>query len=206
MSRMQKKEDEGSEAGSQREVEKDGTEAETMKGLLEEANKMLKGISARNADQDRLAVMQKQLDELRQLRVLRLTKLNSEKDLGLIDSGATHPLRGRKGGEEWEGLEEVWVTLANGEKIPMKMTENGVMIHKDRNIEPIIPMGLLCGEMGYQMMIKEGKFQLFHPERGEVEVETKNGCPQVSKRTALKMIEEYEKKKKDWEDGGADWW
>ena len=196
MSRMQKKEEEGSEAGSQREVEKDGTEAETMKGLLEEANKMLKGISARNADQDRLAVMQKQLDELRQLRVLRLTKLNSEKDLGLIDSGATHPLRGRKGGEEWEGLEEVWVTLANGEKIPMKMTENGVMIHNDRNIEPIIPMGLLCGEMGYQMMIKEGKFQLFHPERGEVEVETKNGCPQVSKRTALKMIEEYEKKGK----------
>ena len=103
-----RKEEEGSEAGSQREVEKDGTEAETMKGLLEEANKMLKGISARNADQDRLAVMQKQLDELRQLRVLRLTKLNSEKDLGLIDSGATHPLRGRKGGEEWEGLEEVW--------------------------------------------------------------------------------------------------
>ena len=78
----------------------------------------------------------------------------------------------------------------------MKMTENGVMIHNDRNIEPIIPMGLLCGEMGYQMMIKEGKFQLFHPERGEVEVETKNGCPQVSKRTALKMIEESEKKGK----------
>ena len=198
ISRMQKKEEEGFEDGSQREVEKDnvkeGSEAETMKGLLEEANRMLKGISARNADQDRMTVMQKQLDELRQLRVLRLTKLNSEKDLGLIDSGATHPLRGRRGGDKWGSLEEVWVTLANGEKIPMKMTSGGVMIHKDRDIEPIIPLELLCGVMGYQMIFKVGKFQLFHPEKGEVVVEMKGGCPQVSKKLVLKMIEEYEEK------------
>ncbi len=200
MSRMQKKEEErAEESGPQKESEKDkasetSSEAETMKGLLEEANKMLKGISARNADQDRLSVMQQQLDELRKMKVLRLTKLIKGPTQGLIDSGATNPLRGRKKDERLEDLQEVWVTLATGEKVAMRMTKSGVMVHEDEHVEPIIPMGLATEELGYEIVVKEGKCRMFHPVRGEVAVEMKNGCPQVSKKIALKMIEEYEKK------------
>ena len=200
MSRMQKKEEErAEESGPQKESEKEkasetSSEAETMKGLLEEANKMLKGISARNADQDRLSVMQQQLDELRKMKVLRLTKLIKGPTQGLIDSGATNPLRGRKKDERLEDLQEVWVTLATGEKVAMRMTKSGVMVHEDEHVEPIIPMGLATEELGYEIVVKEGKCRMFHPVRGEVAVEMKNGCPQVSKKIALKMIEEYEKK------------
>ena len=198
-SKLYKKEDGSEESGSLKEAEGEKpsgstSEAETMKGLLEEANKMLKGISARNSDQDRLSVMQKQLDELRKMKVLRLTKLIKGPTQGLIDSGATNPLRGRKKGERLDDLQEVWVTLATGDKVAMRMTKNGVMVHNDENVEPIIPMGLLGEEMGYEMVFKEGKFRLFHPEKGEIAVEMKSGCPQVSKKVALGMIDEYEKK------------
>ena len=98
MSKIQKKE-EGrvDEAGGATEGEKlpeVGSEAEVMKGLLEEADRMLKGMNTKSADEDRLAAMQRQLDDLKKMKVFRLTKLSTGPAHGLLDSGATNPLRG----------------------------------------------------------------------------------------------------------------
>ena len=110
---QQKEEGPGGEATS----EESATSAETMKGLLEEANRILKGLSARTGEaesrtkDERLIAMQGQLDELRELKVLRLSRIGKEQEAyGLLDSGATNPMRGKRRGEDLSQLEEVQVT------------------------------------------------------------------------------------------------
>ena len=95
--------------------------SETVKGLLEEANRMLKTLAgARGPEEsgcekgDKLAAMQKQLDKLRKMKALRLSRISGEEErYGLLDSGATHPMRGIKDGEDVTAYERVKVTLAN---------------------------------------------------------------------------------------------
>ena len=177
---------------------------EVMKELLVEANKMIKGLALKNggeastgrseeAEGGRLEAMQKQIDELRKIRVLRLTKLEKFGTMmGLLDSGATHALRGCREGEELSNYEEVLVTLANGEKVPMRMSSSGVMISSDPEVEPIVPLGYLGGVLGYSIRWTGGVMTLVHPKRGKVTVKVINGCPQVPRRVALEMIEEIE--------------
>lgn len=85
-----------------------------MKGLLEEATKMLKGLTMQSNEkeqkgrQDRLAAMQDQLDELRKVEVLRISKMGREETVyGLLDSGATHPMRAARLGEDLSMCEYV---------------------------------------------------------------------------------------------------
>eukprot|EP00434_Breviolum_minutum_P018297 symbB.v1.2.016141.t1/scaffold1167.1/size134246/1 len=122
VSKIQKKEEtKGDEAGSAMDGEKrseGGSDAEVMRGLLEERNKMLKGLSTKPAESDRLELMQKQLDEL-------------------LDSGTTNPLRGRTAKDDMSKLQDVWVTLATGARVPMKITKSGVMVSEDEMVEPI---------------------------------------------------------------------
>eukprot|EP00434_Breviolum_minutum_P003898 symbB.v1.2.003425.t1/scaffold183.1/size281544/9 len=201
ISRMTKKEEaRGSEetAGSPKEDDKTsevGTETDVMKNLLEEANKMLKSMTMKDQKEDKMAALQRQVEELRKMKVFRLTKMESRStQRGLIDSGATNPLRAQRPEERMEEMEKVEVTLATGEKVEMRMSGAGVMVSQDINIEPIIPMGLLGGTLGYEINYKNGVFKLRHPVRGDVNVEMKNGCPQVSKEVALEIIEEIEEK------------
>ena len=123
VSKIQKKEEaKGDEAGSAMDGEKrseGGSDAE-VRGLLEERNKMLKGLSTKPAESDRLELMQKQLDEL-------------------LDSGTTNPLRGRTAKDDMSKLQDVWVTLATGARAPMKITKSGVMVSEDEMVEPIVP-------------------------------------------------------------------
>ena len=181
---------------------------DVMKELLVEANKMIKGLAVKNGgeasmgrteevEDGRLEAMQKQIDELRKIRVLRLTKLEKfGSRMGLLDSGATHALRGCREGEELSEYEEVLVTLANGEKVPMKMSSSGVMISPDPQVEPIVPLGFLGGALGYSIRWAGGVMTLVHPKKGKVTVKVINGCPQVPRRVALEMIEEIEKGRK----------
>ncbi|CAL1147694.1 unnamed protein product, partial [Cladocopium goreaui] len=67
---------------------------------------------------ERLTAMQGQLDELRKLKVLRLSRIGKEQEAyGLLDSGATNPMRGKRRGEDLSQLEEVQVTLADGSQV-----------------------------------------------------------------------------------------
>lgn len=80
---------------------KEDVEDETnnaMKGLLEEANKMLKNLQQNKAEdreereEGRLEKLQKQLDELKALKVLSIAKIMEDQDHGLLEPGATHAL------------------------------------------------------------------------------------------------------------------
>ena len=191
------------ESAAEGSKEEQSSSTETMKGLLEEANKMPKGLSIRSADSEekskseKLAAMQSQLDELRKMKVLRLSRvMKTEKKYGLLDSGATHPMRGRRKDEDTFEMDDVNVILADGHQVAMKMTKSGVMIVEDKenDVEPIVPLGLLTGSMGYAAEWRDGHMKLTSPSGREVKVIVRNGCPQILRHEALKMIKEIEER------------
>ena len=101
--------------------------ADDMKSLLEEAGKMLKVIpgasqessSVEETGDAKIRRLQRQLDELRasSVRVLRLARVQAAvEDLGLLDSGATHPLRPPKKDEDLSKCQKVRINLAEENK------------------------------------------------------------------------------------------
>ena len=82
---------------------------DTMKSLLDEATKMLKTMEGNEAvekrakaprSEDKMELLQKQLEGLKaSLKPFRLSKICEVLAKGLLDSGATHPLRARRPGE-----------------------------------------------------------------------------------------------------------
>ena len=76
--------------------------------------------------------MQAQLDELKKMKVLRLSRMAKEEmKYSLLDSGATRAMRGRKKGERTETYEKVRVTLANRQQVEMKMAPSGIMVMEE---------------------------------------------------------------------------
>ena len=195
------KEDQNTKAESQ----EDGTSTETMKSLLEEANKMLKSMTQKSQEDEektkdvRLQAMQAQLDELKKMKVLRLSRIaKAETKYGLLDSGATHPMRGKRKNEKTGAYEEVKVTLSDGHQVVMKMTQSGIMVMEEEWVEPIIPMSHLAGQLGYAIHWAQGKMKLPHPHKGDIKVTMCNGCPQVPRKVALKIIQRAEASREPW--------
>ena len=112
---------------------------------------------------------------------------------GLLDSGATHPLRAKRKGERLHHLPKVKVTLAGDKEIYMALTPTGVIVGEE-GTEPIVPMGLLTAVLGCEISWKPEGLQVVHPVLGKLEVVVEAGCPMVSQSTAMKLIEEIEAK------------
>ena len=168
---------------------------EVMKELLEEANKMLKSMTAPKVEEreNKLQKLQRQLDDLRQLKVFRISRMEISETEGLLDSGATHSLRAKKKGEDVTKMKEIQVTLACGKKVPLKMTAGGTMIANDESTEPIIPMGKLVNYLGCSLgWTKKDGLVLQHPKKGAIGTVERGGCPHVPRHVALELIEELE--------------
>ena len=84
------------------------------------------------------------------------------------------------------------MTLADGQQVDMRMTSTGVMIAEQEQAEPIVPMNLLAGRLGYTITWEKGRMRVRHPLRGDIKVKITNGCPQISRVVALKIIDEVE--------------
>jgi chemotaxis protein histidine kinase CheA len=177
---------------------------ETMKSLLDEASRMLKSMNEGDVKekrqkgedaQERILGLQKQLDELKKasMRPFRISKLCPMVNKGLLDSGATHPLRAKRKGERLHHLPKVKVTLAGDKEIYMALTPTGVIVGEE-GTEPIVPMGLLTAVLGCEISWKPEGLQVVHPVLGKLEVVVEAGCPMVSQSTAMKLIEEIEAK------------
>eukprot|EP00434_Breviolum_minutum_P006947 symbB.v1.2.006133.t1/scaffold365.1/size219215/8 len=199
------------EAGRMREgEEEDKDSTASMKDLLEEANKMLKTLTGpsstsstrteRTEAEERNQVverLQEQLNSLKQnnmkQKTFKLSRMVKGKEQGLIDSGATNPLRSKKVEEKEEGYSPVSVTLADGGHIQLKMTPGGVMITEKDDVEPIVPMGHLVKTLRCSVNWEEGGLKVVHPVRGRLPVKCCDGCPQVPRKLALELIDEIEK-------------
>ena len=66
------------------------------------------------------------------------------------------------------------------------------MITERADIEPILPMGQLVHDLGYEVYWKNGNLKIFHPRRGLLPVQNQKGCPQLPRALALDLIEEME--------------
>ena len=110
-----------------------------------------------------------------------------------MDSGATHPLRPQRPGEDDNTFKKVAaVTLANGETTSLQVTPGGVMVTSRQDVEPILPMGQLVQDLGCEVNWKDGILQIFHPLPGQLPVKNQLGCPQLPRALALELIEEME--------------
>ena len=186
-------------------VSSEGTAAnggEVMQQLLTEANKMLKTLSSREkpatvTHDERMRALQEQLNELKEktLRTLRLTRITKGGVSGLLDSGATHPMRAVRKNEKYETYKMVEVTLASGKLERLRMSPQGVMVVNGphaQDVEPIVPMGLLVRKLRCQLHWGEDGLHVWHPKHGYLDIKIESGCPQVSKVLALKLIRELE--------------
>ena len=113
---------------------------------------------------------------------------------GLIDSGATHPLRPSKPYEDLSQNRPVDVVLANGDKVALTMTSTGVMVTEKQDIEPILPMGMMATRLGCEMTWNGPLLQVLHPVRGLLPVRCDSGCPTIPRSMALELIQEMEDK------------
>lgn len=160
---------------------------EVMKSLLEEANRMLKNISDNKAEKSedgddregKLRRLQRQLDDLKALRVFRIASIGESGGHGLLDSGATHALRGKRPGERLHQLPEVRVHLACGRETLLRMTPGGTMVAASENVEPIVPLGRLDRELKCKIGWSEEGLTITHPRRGQLRVYEREGCPHV---------------------------
>ena len=216
-SKIAKVEGEDPQTNAPREVASSPEENEkgdAMKNLLEEANKMLKSLTAdqpgnngggvtgslsrattrgagevhREEVMDRL---QRQLDELRQ-KTLRISRMATSEKRGLLDSGATHALRPIKVGEKGDDLMNVRVTLADGGLVDLKMNRMGTMVIERPDVEPIVPMGALIKDLGCRVLWEGDQMKVDHPKRGDIPVSCEEGCPLISRTLALDLIQELE--------------
>ena len=94
--------------------------------------------------------LQQQLNQLK-LKVFKINQITHGQHQGLIDSGATHPLRPRRPGECDSTYKKVSVTLANGETTALQVTPGGTMVTDRHDVEPILPMGQLVQDLGCQL-------------------------------------------------------
>ena len=190
--------------GKKEEVIEEDKKDDAMKVLLEEANRMLKNIgqpevqekvARTRSHESRLADLQKELEELRkiQLKPFRISKLAQSPTHGLLDSGATHPLRGRRKGEKISHFPQVQVTLAGDKQVPMKLSPTGVIIGEP-GTEPIVPMGMITELLGCKINWDSQGLQVHHPVRGRLDVTIQDGCPVIPQTMALNLIEEIESK------------
>ena len=127
---------------------------------------------------------------MKSVKVKRVSPL--EGPTGLLDGGATHPLR-RGTPQELSVAEDVVVELAHG-SITLKQHPITGTIFSDRAIEPIVPLRSLI-ELNYSIRWSSSGCEIRHPTRGTIECWLRNGCPTVTEQNALSLIADIERLK-----------
>ena len=200
---------EGEESPSKKKAEEimDQSSTAPMKGLLEEASRMLKTMSSSSSsntssassakeDEEKKDVMERLHEQLKSLKVFKINRLKKDGKMGLVDSGATNSLRARRDNEEVDGYAEAEVSLADGRTVRLKISPGGAMLTEDKGVEPIVPMGLLATKLNCKMRWEEGELKIQHPQQGDIKVVMAEGCPHVQRHVALQLISELEDVKK----------
>ncbi|CAL1129507.1 unnamed protein product [Cladocopium goreaui] len=206
--RQMKVEVEGKSSAKDSDSSSVSSQESAMKDLIDEANKVLKSLNPTSSTMTSMPVsapttkeadvrsevmdrLQQQLEAMR-LKPLRLQSMSSNSVLGLIDSGATHPLRPLRDSENDENYAMVEVALADGATTRLKMSPGGAMISPNSRVQPIVPMGLLAEVLNCTIDWKGGSLQVHHPQRGALPVVSSERCPQVPRQLALELIREME--------------
>ena len=184
-------------AASSASLPSSASQASELREVLNEAGKMLKALSATQAKAckvvDPLEGRVRQLEEIHPDREKPGMKFEEE-STGLLDSGASHPLRWASP-DEVKGCEKVTVTLAGDGTAQLAQNQMGtILIPKDKaeGVQPIVPLGALIMDLGCSLSWSKSHLRLVHPRHGQLRVELKGRCPEVALGDALTLIRELE--------------
>ena len=119
---------------------------------------------------------------------VRRTKLPT----GLLDGGATHPLR-QAIGYEWHQATPTRVALAVGSQ-DLRMSPLGTVLTEEPT-SPICPLGLMVEALGCRVTWDAGQCVVTHPTKGVLDVWLEGNCPTVSEADCLSLIRELEQLK-----------
>lgn len=88
---------------------------------------------------DKMKALQQQLDELRfkSLKTLKLTRIRKGGVSGLLDSGATRPMRGYYPDEKVTDYPAAMATLASGKSELIRVTPTGVMVLENTKVDQV---------------------------------------------------------------------
>ena len=188
--------------------------------ILNETNKMLKALTANqpaapeppSSSLDPIEMIQKQLDEVRRLKVLRVkdfsepssafnsavswyeARLSSSTVSGRLFWTAglampTGPLC-RK-----EAARRVGVALATGEERVIPQSSGGTLLSEGGCEGTILPMGQLVKLLGCKVLWTPTKLTVVHPVHGRFQVRLRGHCPVLPVSQALELIAELEQKR-----------
>ncbi|CAE7671933.1 GIP, partial [Symbiodinium sp. CCMP2456] len=119
----------------------------------------------------------------------------------LVDSGATHPLRRARTGDEWNEANPVVVHLAGGEVVELRMNAAGTLLvpatgaTRRASSSPIVPLGSLVGVLGYKLEWHGSRCKLTSREDETITLRVRDGCPEITERQALELISRIEDQK-----------
>ena len=109
----------------------------------------------------------------------------------LLDSGATHILRGPYDETEWLQATPTEVQTATG-KTQLRMSKTSRSLLTKDDLQPTVPLGMLT-QHGCKMRWHRDGFALTHAKLGEVKVTIRDNCPYVtaekSKQLMLRSLE-----------------
>ena len=123
------------------------------------------------------------------LHVARVSDTNECSGMGMLDSGASHPLRSLRPGEQLP-QQKVLVSLAVGSR-EMCITPGGTLVTPEM-VDPLVPIGKASALVGLRVQWRGGKCTASHPVLGELRVRDLNGCPCLEKEVALQIIDEMD--------------
>ncbi|CAE7946140.1 unnamed protein product [Symbiodinium sp. KB8] len=167
-------------------------EANDLKEVLADVGKMLKAMSATSIRSMR--VKEAEEEETRENTMKRVMEQLTEIEgsTGLLDSGASHPMRPAPE-IEYNNGQPVRVTLAGEEE--------------DTTIQPIVPLGAVIERLGYTLHWSPRTLRLTHPDKKPIKVKIKNHCPEVAASDALARLEVIRKEeKRDWTELLREYW
>ena len=161
--------------------------------VLEEAQKLLRSLRiaalrvTESTPEDSEWSGEKESEENVVIPHIGARRLRSPK--GLLDGGATHPLR-TASAEEWEQGQPTSVSMAVGTQ-QLRITPLGTILTQER-IVPICPLGQLVDRLGCEVVWQKGTCRILHPCRGFIDTELEGSCPVVDEALCLQLIDELE--------------
>ena len=161
------------------------------KGMKELAG-ALKQLVKKEHQEKKEEQVQALLKKLTRLCVIRVASLQKTGGKGLLDSGATTPVRPSTEDDVRTGLIEVNVDLGDGSVTIMKMNNKGSLMSDEGQI--IVPLLHWPRFLGCKIETDEDEMQVWHPDYAWLEIDQSDGTPLVTAEMGLKLIKELEDK------------
>ena len=143
--------------------------------LVQEVTSLLKSLRAGSAS----------------IKVCNLKRIQGdEKEVVLLDGGATNCLRMVETQEEWDKAEDIRVCLAEGETTMRQLPVEKTLLTRER-VQAIIPVHMVT-MLGYKVNWHQGGCKITHPAHGDLPVTLQQGCPTVPKDVGHRLLQEVE--------------